>query len=223
MEENKNRQPDDPVPLKAVRFFYRITQLVVSNLFRLLFGLRIVGRENVPKSGAFILASNHQSWFDPPIIGSCCPREIFFAAKKELFDIPVIKQFISYHNSIPVRRTGSDKEMMVVLMKRLSEGYGMIIFPEGTRYSDGKLHPPKAGIGLFALRSRAVIVPTYVSGSLNLWPQIWRRKLRLHFGKPFTLADAGLDNIKGREGYQAVSWAVVKAIAELGGVEPPVQ
>ncbi|MDP8228577.1 MAG: lysophospholipid acyltransferase family protein [Candidatus Electryoneaceae bacterium] len=217
MSQDNTRQP------RKIRFFYRLSQLVTTTLFRLLYGLRVEGRENVPKTGAFILASNHQSFFDPPIIGACCPREIFFAAKKELFEIPILKHFVKYHNSIPVRRTGSDKEMLVTLMKRLKEGNGMIIFPEGTRYSDGKLHPPKAGIGLFALRSRAAIIPTYVSGSANLGRQFWRRKLRLRFGKPLILEEHGLENAKGREGYQAIAWTVATAIAEVGGIEPPMK
>ena len=205
----------------TTRFFYLLTQRCVHLLFRVLFGLKIVGKENVPRSGAFILASNHQSWFDPPIIGSTCPREIFFAAKKDLFSIPVLGFLVKYFNSIPVRRSGSDKEALFKLIKTLKTGYGVIIFPEGTRFADNKLHSPKPGVGLIAVRSDAEIVPTYVTGSSTLTKQIWQRKLRLNFGKPFTPTDIGLEPDCGKDGYRKMAAAIINRIAEVGNVSPP--
>jgi 1-acyl-sn-glycerol-3-phosphate acyltransferase len=206
---------------EIIRFLYRVIQTFVRILFRILFGLKIEGRENVPKSGSLILATNHKSWFDPPIAGSCCPREIYFAAKKDLFSIPIIGTIIRYLNSIPIRRSGSDKEAILKLIKALKDGYGIIIFPEGTRFSDDILHTAKPGIGLIAVRSEATIVPTYISGSNRLLEQIWRRKLRIIFGKPFSISNLNLDNKTGKTAYRSMTSAIMQNIAQTGGVSPP--
>jgi len=205
-----------------MRLGYRLTALAATILFKTLFGLRKIGRENVPETGAFILASNHKSWFDPPIVGCACPREINFAAKKELFSIPLLGGFITYLNSIPVRRKGFDREALVRLGQRLESGRGIIIFPEGTRYLDDKLHLPKAGVGMLAIKYKVPIVPVYVKNSAKIRRQIFRRKLTITFGKPFTLSDINMDNVYGKDAYEKVACAVMYKIAEVGGVEPPV-
>lgn len=136
----ENRQPE------RTRAIFRLTQLFVAGLFKLFIGLKIEGAENVPRSGAFYLASNHQSWFDPPIVGSTCPRELFFAAKLELFKTPVLGFLVKYYNSLPVRRDGFDRALLKSAGEVIKAGYGLILFPEGTRYLDGNLHTPRAGI-----------------------------------------------------------------------------
>ncbi len=205
----------------TIRFGYRMSQAIVRIAFKLLFGLRIEGLENIPLEGAFILASNHQSWFDPPIVGSSCPREIHFAAKKELFSMPVVGTVIKYLNSIPVNRSGFDRAFLKKLFKALTGESGIIIFPEGTRHLDGKLRTAKAGIGMIAIKSKAKIIPVYVSGSAQIGAQLFRRNLKIRYGKPFDLPDLGLPDANGKEGYRAVSDAVMMRIAETGGVEPP--
>lgn len=203
------------------RFMFSMTQKFVHLILWVLFGLKVIGKENVPKSGAFILASNHKSFFDPPIIGSTCPREIFFAAKKDLFKIPILGFLVKYYNSIPIRRSGSDKEALFKLIQTLKTGYGIIIFPEGTRFADNILHPPKPGVGLIAVRSNATIVPTYVTGSASLAKQIWKRSLRLNYGKPFTLTDVGLKSDCGKDGYRMMAETIINRIAQVGNVSPP--
>jgi 1-acyl-sn-glycerol-3-phosphate acyltransferase len=203
------------------RFFYRFTQIFITRLFKLLFGLRIEGRINVPEKGAFILASNHQSWFDPPIIGSACPREICFAAKKELFKTPILGTLVRYYNSIPVNRSGFDRAALKSLGQALENERGIIIFPEGTRYLDGKLHSPKAGVGMMAVNFDVPIVPIYISGTIKIRRQLLRRSVRVIFGSPFRLSDAGLENAKGKEGYHAVADEVMRRIAKTGGVKAP--
>ncbi len=211
-----------PQKSDKVKLFYKIDQLLVRGLFRALYNLKVIGKENIPQTGPFILASNHQSWFDPPILGSSCPREIFFAAKKELFDKPILGALVRYHNSIPVKRTGFDRKLLFLMGKALENGYGVAIFPEGTRFLDGRLRPPKPGVGIIALKSLAPVIPTYVMGSANLRKQILKRGLTIRFGSPFKLDPKKYEELDEKTAYREASKVVMRKIAETGGVEAPV-
>jgi 1-acyl-sn-glycerol-3-phosphate acyltransferase len=204
-----------------MRFGFHAVQLLARGILTLFFGLKIRGRENVPQCGPFILASNHKSFFDPPIVGSTSPREVHFAAKKELFAIPLLGRLIKYLNSIPVKRSGFDRDALVRLGEALDSGGGIIIFPEGTRYLDEVLHLPKAGVGMLALKHAATIVPVYVSGSTRIRRQLIARKLSINFGKPFQVSDLGVDLLGGKEAYLQVAVGIMQKIAELGGVSAP--
>ncbi len=201
---------------------YWCIQLFVRCIFRVCFGLKLEGRSNVPRTGGFILASNHQSWFDPPIVGSSCPREIFFAAKQELFKTPVLRHIVKFLNSIPIRRSGFDRDALTKLGAMLDGGFGIIIFPEGTRFLDGKLHPPKFGVGMLAAKHQLPIVPVHVSGSNNLRNQLIGRKLRVRFGIPIEPSEFPNEQVeKRKEHYIKISNLVMQRIALLGGVDPP--
>ncbi len=130
---------------------------------------------------------------------------------------------IEHLNSIPIRRDGFDRTALVKLGEALDSGYGIIIFPEGTRSKDNELHTPKPGIGMLTLKHSPQVVPVFVSGSARIKRQILCRQLKIQFGKPFTLAELGLEKLRGKDGYRKVSWVVINRIAELGGVEAPVK
>ncbi len=206
---------------RPMRLGYRLVAMIAYTIFKTLFGLKIKGTENVPKTGAFIMASNHKSWFDPPIVGCSCPREINYAAKKELFSMPILVKLVKYLNAIPVKRRGFDREALVRLGERLESGEGIIIFPEGTRFLDDKLHPPKPGIGFLALKYQVPIIPVYVKNSARIRRQLFKRNLSIEFGKPFNLSDINIDYEIDKESYNKVANAVMRKIAELGKVEPP--
>jgi 1-acyl-sn-glycerol-3-phosphate acyltransferase len=172
--------------------------------------------------GPFILASNHQSWFDPPLAGSSCPREIYYAAKIELFRMPILGFLVKYYNSIPVRRSGFDRELLERLDQLLTSGASIIIFPEGTRHLDGRLHPPKLGIGMIAYKHPDVpIVPVHIKGSANIRRQLIRHKLRLKFGEPFTIKELQLDGDNRKECYRKIANLVMSRIAQTGQISPP--
>ena len=210
------RNPD------RVRPAYWCVQFFVRFIFRVCFGLRLEGRRNVPRTGPFILASNHQSWFDPPIVGASCPREIFFAAKQELFKPPVLRHIVKFLNSIPIKRSGFDRDALVKLGQTLENGFGIIIFPEGTRFLDGKLHPPKLGVGMLASKYHVPIIPVHVTGSCNLRNQLIGRKLRVQFGKPIEPSEFPIEEgSKRKDRYIGISNLVMQRIAQIGGVDPP--
>lgn len=210
-----NKSPD------RVRTAYRLTQWFVIALFKLLFGLRIEGRANVPNTGSFILASNHSSWFDPPLIGASCPREIFYAAKRELFVTPVLGRMVRFYNSIPIRRSGFDRVAIIKLGELLDTGHGIIIFAEGTRYKDDKLHPPKLGVGMLAAKHDVVIVPVHVSNSAFLGKQLLKRGLRVRFGESIKVEIPPDWRQNRKDTYRDISNTVMQRIARTGSVEPP--
>lgn len=202
--------------------FYRFAWCFARISLQLLFGLRIVDNEKVPKEGPVIVAANHQSYFDPPVVGCSINREMNFFAKKELFGIFLLGWLIRQFNSIPVRRGVYDPAALNRVAEILDDGGSLIMFPEGTR-GDGKaLMEPKPGIGMIAKRSRVMIVPAYISGTDNLYrAMIRRRRVNVKFGDPIEPdeIEAFADN---KDGYREVAKTVMERIGRLKRQMEPV-
>ncbi len=131
-------------------------------LFRNLFRCRVYHPERVPLTGPVILAANHESYFDPLFVGSSLPRSINYLAREDLFSNRLSGSFLRGLNSVPVDRGGGGARGLKNILERLLRGNGIIIFPEGTRTSDGEMRSAQAGIGLAIIRSRAPVVPVRV-------------------------------------------------------------
>src|SRR4051812_4460087 len=117
------------------------------SLFRVLYATcfrwRIFNAERVPKSGPVILAGNHASYLDPPLIGSALPRDINYLARESLFRFPVVGVILRSWNCVPVDREGGGGAGLKAILNRLEKGGGIILFPEGTRTRDGRLQPAR--------------------------------------------------------------------------------
>jgi 1-acyl-sn-glycerol-3-phosphate acyltransferase len=155
--------------------------------------LEVEGWENIP-TGACLFASNHQSMLDPPLIGSCLPREIAFIARRSLFDNPVFGSVIRACHAIPVDRGEADIGAIRVALAALAEGRGLLIFPEGTRSQDGQFGEAKAGAGLLACKSGVPVVPIQIRGARDVLPRgalfpVGGAQVRVRFGKPLLPAD----------------------------------
>jgi 1-acyl-sn-glycerol-3-phosphate acyltransferase len=146
------------------RFVYWPTRVVLKPAILLWFRLRRHGRGHVPDGGV-ILASNHRSFLDPFLIGCCLGRPIYFVAKRELFERPLLGWFLNCLGAFPIRRGESDDESMATALTLLERGQAVVIFPEGTRIRTGPLAKPKRGVGRLALQSGARIVPIAITGS----------------------------------------------------------
>jgi len=180
-----------------------------------LFGWRVSGREHMPREGGFIVATNHISYFDPLLVGSSLPREVFFFAKQELFSVPVLGWAIRRTNARPVKRGTVDRSSLKTAIETIRQGYGLTVFPEGTRSKTDQFLEPKAGLGLIARHAECPILPGYVHGANNLKACFWRRdRIRTVFGEPFT-ADWVKSFGNSKEDYLAMSRAVMDRIAEL--------
>ncbi len=199
--------------------FHYISVVVYDMFFR----GEVDGLENLPKSGAFLIASNHASHLDPPIIGSQVPRQMCFFARKTLWKPGVAAWWLDTVGTIPVDRDGgADVTAIKRVLRALGEGKALILFPEGTRSPDGQLQTPKPGVGLIACRTQVPVVPARIFGSFEAFGRGGRLRpgtpVSVVFGRP--LAPSYYDPGSGKERYQQASERIMAAIARLE--QPPV-
>jgi 1-acyl-sn-glycerol-3-phosphate acyltransferase len=154
-----------------MNLYYRSVRQFFALAFRELWGGEVYGSENLPLSGACLLAANHMSFLDPPFVAAACPqREIFYFARQTLFRPGFWHFILSRINTIPVDRDG-DSNLKAIRkgLKLLHEGQGVTIFPEGTRTSDGHFQKAQDGVGFLACRSAVPVVPLRLFGTYAIW------------------------------------------------------
>ena len=142
-----------------MNFVYFLGWSFYRALYSTYFRWRVFNSERVPLSGPVILASNHASYLDPPLVGSGVNRAINYLARDTLFRYPGMGWLLRQWNSVPVDRDGGGAAGLKAILDRLLAGGAIILFPEGTRTSDGKLQPARSGIGLTVIKSTAAVVP----------------------------------------------------------------
>ncbi len=163
--------------------FYSFLKVVLYVLAKIILRLEITGTENIPQNGPVVIASNHLSLLDPPIIGVATPRKIHFMAKQELF-VPILGSIYRTLGAFPVRRGAADRNAIKYGIDLLLAEKVLAIFPEGTRSKNGQIGKAEPGALMMAGKARAVIVPTAVSGTnLSSSGRIWP-KVKVKFGKP---------------------------------------
>lgn len=192
---------------------YHIARLIGRVFFR----LRVVHGERMLQSGAVILAANHQSFLDPPLLGSAANRAIFFLAKKELMRVWWLGWLLPKLNVIPVELEGTDRSALKTLIRLLRAGESVLLFPEGGRTPDGNLQPGLPGIGLIIAKTLAPVVPMRIFGANEAWPLGGR--LQLHpitivVGEPIIFTQADLQP-RSKELYGRLSQRVMDSIAAL--------
>ena len=198
---------------------YSASRFLLGGFVGALSGWEVRGREHVPKSGGVIVASNHISFWDPPLVGTAAIRELHFLAKGELFQTPILGPLIRAFNAIPIKRGVADLSGLTKAMDVLRAGHALIVFPEGTRNRSGTLNAARPGVGMLAVSTDALVVPTYIVGSNRPGKWMFRLgKLRVSFGPARTWRDlagpeAGLE--PGRALYQSVGAGVMREIAAL--------
>src|SRR3982751_3842955 len=138
-------------------------------LYTFYFGWRVYNAERVALKGPVILASNHASILDPPLVGSGLRRGINFLARESLFRFPVVGWVLRNWNSVPVDRDGGGAAGLRAILNRVLDGGAIILFPEGTRTKDGRLQPARSGIGLTVIKSDAPVVPVRVFGTFEAY------------------------------------------------------
>jgi len=199
--------------------FYRICWLILRFYMRVFCRLKIEGAENVPRQGGVIVAANHVGAADPPFIGTCVNREFHFLAKKELFKNFFLRTLIENLNSIPVDRGVLDKGTLLAAEGALEKGYGLILFPEGTRSKNGELGKGKPGVGYLARRAMVPIVPAFIENSRGFITLLFKRKrLSVRFGVPLEMELIG-SYADDKDGYRAITKEVMARIEHLSGRE----
>jgi 1-acyl-sn-glycerol-3-phosphate acyltransferase len=143
--------------------------------------LRTEGRQNIPLSGPALLVSNHQSFFDPILVGLGTRRHLCYLARKTLFRHRGLAWLIRMLNAVPIDHDGVGKEGIKTVLQVLERGQAVVVFPEGHRTSDGTMLPLRAGIQLLVKRTGAPIIPVGIAGAYAAWPS------RRHYPLPAPL------------------------------------
>ena len=207
-----------------MNFLYRCGWIFFRVAFAVFFRWRVYDPENVPPTGAVILAANHASYLDPPVAGAGLSRPISYLARDSLFRFPVIGWVFRRWNAVPVARDGGGAAGLKAILDRLHEGGGIILFPEGTRTRDGKLQPARSGVGLTVVKSTAPIVPVRIFGTYEAWGrnQTFPRpkKIAVRYGEPMRFeklrAEAkNCSKARLKEIYQQIADEIMAAIAKL--------
>ncbi len=185
--------------------------LMGRQMFRIMFAVlyrwHIEGTENIPKTGGAVIAPNHTSFFDPPLTGAAMKRPLYFMAKKELFDIPVLGFLIKRTHAFPVKRGVQDMAAMRNAFKLLEGGHLLLMFPEGTRSKDGNPGKARAGAGMVACNAQVPLVPVKIENT-NKMSKF--KKIKIKYGKPVYPPTEYT-----KESYTELSQKVLDAIAEM--------
>ncbi len=176
--------------------FYRISQLSLKGLFKVAYSHKVYIPEGVTYPDGAIIAANHASFLDPPLVAASWPEPIHFLARKTLFDVPLLRPIITGLNAHPLQ-AANDTGALKQALELLQEGKKILLFPEGTRSRDGTMAPFKQGIGMLARKSGACIIPAYIHGSYKAWPKnkkyptLFGAKTACVFGKPIYISEFG--------------------------------
>ncbi len=196
-------------------FLFTLGRNMIRFLEWLLFGIKIYGSDNLRFAEAFFFASNHISYYDPPMVGSTFKRELWIIAKKELFRNRAFGWLISKVNAIPIDRDGFTRSTLKAIDKAFEAGDSLLMFPEGTRSKTGRLKEFKPGIGMIAYRSGKSIIPAYISGTDALKECFLRkRRLSVRIGRAIRIPEEYQSEDRKKD-YEILSMMIYEAMKML--------
>lgn len=158
---------------------FRIVRFLIKCFMHIYFRLTIHNKENFPKEGGAIIALNHRSYWDVPLCASIFPRQLFFMAKHDLFEKPVLGKIIKWAGAFPVNRGTADIGAIKTAMSVLKRGDCMAIFPEGRRVKEGEPHEVKSGVAMIAEKTKVPVTPIAIKGKYG-----FLRKIDVYIGEP---------------------------------------
>ncbi len=201
-----------------MHFTYWLGHTIFRELARGFFDFRIIGSENLHFDGPAIIAANHVSFLDPPFIGQAFHEPLHFFARKTLFDHPLIGLVMRDWQTIPVDRDKPDTSGLKTTIRLLKSGKKILMFPEGTRSSNGKLQKAEAGVGLFLAKTGAPVLPVRIFGTFESLPRGGKfpipTQVTLVIGQKYQPDLVGA-SARGRDLYQTVADEVMQRIAGL--------
>jgi 1-acyl-sn-glycerol-3-phosphate acyltransferase len=201
-----------------MNFYYFLGYLLSSIPVVLINHLEAVQKQRIPKTGGFILASNHASHLDPPTLGvSIYPRELHYMGRSTLFKPAWWGWMLRQVNTHPIVRGQGPDQDWDSFINVIKAGSALLIFPEGTRTETGELQRGKSGFGRLVHMSQAPVYPAYIQGSHQSWPKGGKFKpsrLRVIFGEAVPLDDL-LSQPGEKHNIRAISDRVMQAIARL--------
>lgn len=201
---------------KGAGWTYTLVRILVTLPTLLIYRMRAIGRENVPKSGALVLAPNHFSQMDHFFVGIYLRRKIRFMAKSQLFGTPVLTYIYKHGGAFPVRRGHHDEEAFKTAFTILEQGEMVLVYAEGGRSRSGKLGEVKPGLGRIALESGVPVVPVAIYGSegVRRWKRFRFPKVTVQFGEPLSFP---IETGPSRERQLETSAAIFSHVREMHG------
>jgi 1-acyl-sn-glycerol-3-phosphate acyltransferase len=189
---------------------WAVGRSTIGTAAELLTKLRVYGRERVPMDGGLVVASNHFSWIDPPVLGAAIPRTLYFMAKVEAHRVPGLGQLMRSFGAFSVRRGESDREAVRTMRQLVRDGHALGLFAEGTRQRSGVPGPVQPGAAMVAINEEVPVICSAIYGSFE-----WRlgnfSPVSLAWGTPMTFD--GLP--RGGKGYKEASAEIEREIRKL--------
>jgi 1-acyl-sn-glycerol-3-phosphate acyltransferase len=203
---------------------YEGTRRIADWFFNSFYDYTQSGKGNIPRTGPVIFAANHISFYDPPAIGACLPRQINYFARDTLFKGAFGRALLQI-GTIPVARENAEVKSLKAIFKTLKAGGAVAIYPEGTRSTSGQLMEPKAGAGMIACKSQATVIPTRIFGTYEIFgrddkiPKVGG-SIHIAYGAPLSSAeiDPGKDHA---ERYLEASRRIMARISDLKKPKQP--
>jgi cytidylate kinase len=208
------KKPKGPKAAK-MKWFYRLIYSIARGFFKCCFRLKIEGLEHF-RPGAAIIAANHTSFYDPPVLSISCPEEVHFLARDTLFTFPLFGRLIRALNAHPVARGASDVQTFKTIVEILSQGNKLILFPEGTRSANGELKPMERGVAFLMQKTKCRVIPAYIHGAFEAWPST--KKFPKLFGSMTVIFGAPIEWDEGtnkRLAQEEITKKIDQAIREL--------
>jgi 1-acyl-sn-glycerol-3-phosphate acyltransferase len=211
---------------QRMTFWYLLGYSLSKAIAKTFFNYRVIGAENMIEEGPCIIAANHCSYLDPPLVGIACRRAIHYLARKSLLDVPVLGPILPELNVIPVDQKNADRSALMGAIRVVRNGGPVLIFPEGTRSPDGRLQTAQHGIGMIAAKTGAPVVPVAIMGSFEALPKGGscprRHAVRVVVGQPIRTRF----NDRSAKDYGAPADAILEGIRDIlrdygMGANPP--
>lgn len=200
-----------------MNIFYAFVHSMMRLVLKVLFRLEVKGRDNIPKRGGVILAANHTSFLDPVVASIASPRQVYFLAREELFQLGFFSWIIKNLNALPISRERMQISIARQSLGILRKGGALLLFPEGTRSPVDTIAEGKRGVGLIAAKTNVPVIPVFIKGSGHALPRnrkwITSHKVWVTFGKPLYFEN--LENTTNKETHQEFSDRIMEEIRKL--------
>jgi 1-acyl-sn-glycerol-3-phosphate acyltransferase len=205
--------------------FYWLSHFGVWLFLKVKYRLKITGSEHIPRTGGAVLAANHCSYLDPPVLCAVSARRIVrFMARDTLFSSAFAKWYFTSVRVMPLDRTRGDLGALKKAIATLKEGQVIGLFPEGTRSPDGRMHDAKGGIGFLIAKADVPVVPLHISGTFAAFPKGASKfrpaRITAHVGPPITPEEIRAA-MPEKGDYAAVGALIMRRIRDLAaGAQP---
>lgn len=208
--------------------FYKILEFIVYGaskilfflIFKIFYGLKVIGKENIPEKGGVIIVANHASFLDPPLVGiAFSKRKCVFMARHTLFKNFIFSTVLKMWGTFPIKRGAIDRKALNEFENKVKEGYAVIFFPEGTRTPDGEIKSGKPGAGMLIYNSKVNVIPVYIHNSYKAFSKNMKMPklfipITVIIGKPINFNNY-FNKEKSRELYEEITEVIMNEIKKL--------